>query len=137
MIIVDLIEWNRFACFAGLVTLTSGKITDGVQTLISSRAIRRIDLNPTSGVQTTTGGDSVFDTSLKSGNCVFSFVVPKTRPITSALLGIVTLGMIQKRMSVRPTMTGFVFCQNVKRTTDDGFAVFVKTELNQIVAVIK
>ncbi len=119
MIIAKLIEGDRFACFASLVTLTSGEVTDGGQILISSRAIRRIDLGPMSGVQTTTGGHSGFDTSQKSGDCVFSFVVPTTRPIMKAFLGIVTLGMIQKRMSVRPTMTGFVFCYYVKRTTHD------------------
>ena len=135
MIIAKLIEGDSFACFASLVTLTSGEVTDGVQTLIRSRAIRRIDLDPMSGVQTTAGGHSGFDTIQKSGNCVFSFVVPTTRPIMSAFLGVVTLGVIQKRMSVRPTMTDFVFGQNVKRTTDDSCAVFVDAKLNQIVAV--
>jgi hypothetical protein len=94
MIIANLIEGDSFACLASLVTLTSNKVTNSVQTLIRSRAIRRINLDPMSGVKTTTSGHSGFDTIQKSGNCVFSFVVPTTRPIMSAFLGIVTLGVI-------------------------------------------
>ena len=119
MIIVDLIERNRLARFASLVTLTSREITDGVQLLISGRTVNRIDLDPTISVQRATGSDVSFDTSQKSGDCVLSFVVPTTSPITTTFLRVVTLGMIQKRMSVSPTMTGGVLGHYVKRTTND------------------
>ena len=133
----SLIERNRFARFASLVTLASCKITNGVQLLISGRTVNRIDLDPTIGVQRATGSNVSFDTSQKSGDCVLSFVVPTTSPITTTFLRVVTLGMIQKRMSVSPTMTGGVLGHYVKRTTHDNRTVFVTTQINQIVAIRK
>lgn len=130
----SLIERNRLARFASLVTLASCEITNGVQLLISGRTVNRIDLDPTIGVQRATGSNVSFDTSQKSGDCVLSFVVPTTSPITTTFLRVVTLGMIQKRMSVSPTMTGGVLGYYVKRTTNDNRTVFVTTQIDQIVA---
>ena len=134
MIIVDLIERNRFTGLTSLVTLTSREITDGVQLLIGGRTVTRIDLDPMSFVESATGSNVSFDTSQKSGDCVLSFVVPTTSPITTTFLRVVTLGMIQKRMSVSPTMTGVVLGHYVKRTTHDNRTVFVTTQIDQIVA---
>ncbi len=133
MIIVDLIERNRFTGLTSLVTLTSGPITDGVQLLISRRTVSRIDLVPMSFVKSAAGSNVSFDTSQKSNDCVLSFVVPTTGPIR-AFFFVVTLGVIQKRMRMRPTMTGFILGHYVKRTTHDNRTVFITTQIDQIVA---
>jgi hypothetical protein len=134
MIIADLIEGNRFTGLTSLVTLTSREITDGVQLLISGRTVSRIDLDPMSGVQTTTGGDMSFDASQKT-SC-FGFGPFAMSPITNAIF-IGSTNVIQKRMIVSPTMTGGVLGHYVKRTTNDDFAVFVTTQIDQIVAIRK
>ena len=113
MKIDGLIERDCLASVSSLLTLASCKITDCVQILISSRTVRWIDLDPMRGDQMTTGGNSGLYTRQKSGDCVLSFVVPTTRPIR-AFFFVVTLGMIQKRMSMRPTMTSGVFCHYIK-----------------------
>ncbi len=109
----NLIEGDCLASVARLLTLTSCEITGCVQILISSRTVRWVDLDPMRCVQMTTGGDSGFDTRQKRNDCVLSFVVPTTCPIR-AFFFVVTLNMIQKRMGMRPTMTGFVFGHYVK-----------------------
>ncbi len=113
------------------MTLGSGEITDGVQILISSRTISRIDFDPMSGVETTTGGDSGFDASQKSVSLGFGTVA--TSPKAKTVFVDLTC-MIEKSVIVSPTMTGIVLGDHIKRTTHDDRTVFVTAQINQIFA---
>ncbi len=126
-----LIERNGLARVASSLTLTSREITDGVETLISSRTVNWIDLDPMSGVQTATGGDGSFDTSQKSLG--FSFGTIATSPKAKTVFVNAT-SVIQKSVIVSPTMTGLVLGDHVKRTTHDDRTVFVTTQIDQIFA---
>jgi len=126
-----LIERNGLARIASRLTLASGEITDGVQTLISSRTVSRIDLDPMSGVETATGSDSGFDASQK--NFGLSFGTIATNPKAKTVFVDPTC-MIEKSVIVRPTMTGIVLGDYIKRTTHDDRTVFVTTQINQIFA---
>jgi hypothetical protein len=130
----SLIKRNRLARVTSCLTLASCEITDGVGFLISGRTVNRIDLDPMSGVQTTTGGDMSFDASQKT-SC-FGFGPFAMSPITNAIF-IGSTNVIQKRMIVSPTMTGGVLGHYVKRTTNDDFAVLITTQIDQIVAIRK
>lgn len=136
MNVESLIERNGLARVASYLTLGSGEITDGVQLLISSRTVSRIDLNPMSGVETTTSGESSFDTIAKSDDGSFDLGQIPTCPITLTVLGN-GANVIQKRMRMSPTMTDFVLSDDVKRTTLDDRTVFVATQIDQIVAIIE
>jgi hypothetical protein len=131
MNVASLIERNGLARVASGLTLGSGEITDGVKILISSRTIRRIDLNPMSGVETTTGGDSGFDTSQKSGGLGFSTIA--TSPKAKTVFVDPTC-MIEKSVIVSPTMTDIVLGDHIKRATHDDRTVLVTTQINQIFA---
>lgn len=126
-----LIERNGLASIASCLTLASREITNGVQTLISSRTVNRIDLDPMSGVQTATGGNGSFDTSQKSLG--FSFGTIATSPKAKTVFVNAT-SVIQKSVIVRPTMTGLVLGDHVKRTTHDDRTVFITTQIDQIFA---
>ena len=136
MSVESLIERNGLARVASCLTLGSGEITDGVQLLISSRTVSRIYLNPMSGVETTTSGESGFDTIAKSDDSGFDFGQIPTSPITLTVFGN-GANVIQKRMRMSPTMTGFVLGDDVKRTTFDDRTVFVTAQIDQIVAIIE
>lgn len=131
-----LIERNGLTRVASCLTLGSGEITDSVQLLISRRTVSRIDFDPMSGVQTTTGGDSGFDTIAKGDDSSFNLGQILTSPITLTVLRN-GANVIQKRMRMSPTMTGFVLGDDVKRTTLDDRTVFVSTQIDQIVAIIE
>jgi hypothetical protein len=109
---------NGFACVASCLTLSRGEITDGIQLLISSRTISRIDFDPMSGIQTTARSDVSFDTIAK-GSCgsLYGSEIP-TRPITNAIF-VDSTNVIQKRIRMSPTMTGIILSDDVKRTTLD------------------
>ena len=124
-----LIEGDGLPSFASSVTLGGSEITDSVQILISSRTVSRIDLNPMSGVQTTTSGDSGFDTTQKT--ICFGICAVATSPITKTVF-VDRANVIQKRMRMSPTMTHFVLGHYIKRTTNDDRTVFVTTQINQI-----
>ena len=132
----SLIESDRFASLTGLMTLTSREITDRIQILICGRTVSRIDLDPMSAVQTTTGSDVSGDTITKTNDSIFDFGQIATGPITLAIFGNGT-NVIQKRMRMSPTMTGIVLGYNIKRTTFDNRTIFVTAQINQIVAIIK
>lgn len=131
MNINGLIERNGLARVASCLTLGSREITDGVQILIRSRTISRIDLDPMSGVQTTTSGDGGLDTSQKTICCGIRTVA--TRPITKTVF-VDRANVIQKRRRMRPTMTHFVLGHHIKRTTDDDRTVLITTQIDQIFA---
>lgn len=137
MNINSLIERNGLARFASCLTLGGGKITDGVEILISRRTVSRINFDPMSAVQTTTGSDMSFDTITKASHSGFYFSKIAMIPIANAFLCVVKRNAIQKRMRMRPTMTGFILSDNIKRTTHDDRTVFVPTQIDQIVAIIK
>lgn len=126
-----LIKRNRLARVASSLTLASCEITDGVEFLIRSRTISRIDLDPMSGVQTTTSGDSGFDTSQKTICCGIRTVA--TSPITKTVF-VDRANVIQKQRRMSPTMTRFVFGHYIKRTTNDDRTVLVATQIDQIFA---
>jgi hypothetical protein len=126
-----LIKRNGLARVASGLTLTSGPITDGVGFLISGRTVSRIDLYPMSGVETTTGGDSGFDTGQKT--ICFGLRAIATSPKAKTVF-VNGTSMIQKSMIMSPTMTGFILGHYVKRTTHDNRTVFVTTQIDQIVA---
>ena len=134
MIIVDLIERNRFTGLTSLVTLTSREITNGVQLLISGGTVTRIDLVPMSFVKSAAGSNVRFDTSQQASYFSFGGAFFAASPKITTFLGVVTANAIQKRMSVSPTMTGFILGHYVKRTTHDNRTVFITTQINQIVA---
>ena len=134
MIIVGLIEGNRFPGLTSLVTLTSREITDGVQLLIGGRTVTRIDLDPAINVQRATGSDVRFDASQQASHFSFGSAFLAASPKMTTFLGVVTANAIQKRMIVSPTITDGVLGHNVKRTTDDNRTVFVTTQIDQIVA---
>lgn len=136
MNVEGLIERNGLARVASCLTLGSGEITDGVQLLISSRTVSRIDLDPMSCIETTTGSESSFDTITKSDDGRFDFGQIPTSPITLTVFGN-GANVIQKRMRMSPTMTDFVLSDDVKRTTLDDRTVFVATQIDQIVAIIE
>jgi hypothetical protein len=131
MDIDGLIESDCLARVASGLTLGSGEITDGVEIPISSRTISRIDFDPMSGVETTTGGDSGFDTSQKSGGLNFGTIAtgPKAKTVF-----IDPTCVIEKSVIVSPTMTGSVLGDYIKRTTHDDRTVLVTTQINQIFA---
>ena len=134
MIIVDLIERNRFTGLTSLVTLTSREITNGVQLLISDRTVTRIDLIPMSFVKSATGGNVSFDTSQQGSGFALGVAVPTATPKMKTIFFVVTLNVIQKRMIMSVTTTGGVLGHYVKRTTHDNRTVFVTTQIDQIVA---
>lgn len=136
MNVESLIERNGLARVASCLTLGSCEITDCVQLLISSRTVSRIDFDPTIGVETTTGSDVSFDTIAKSDDSGFDFGQIPTCPITLTVFGN-GANVIQKRMRMSPTMTGFVLGNDVKRTTFDDRTVFVTTQIDQIIAIIE
>jgi hypothetical protein len=131
MNVEGLIERNGLARVASGLTLTSGPITDGVQLLISRRTVSRIDLYPMSGVETTTSGDSGFDTSQKTIRFGLRTIATSPKAKTVFVNG---TSMIQKSMIMSPTMTGIVLGDHIKRTTHDNRTVFVTTQIDQIVA---
>lgn len=133
----SLIEGYGLSTLASLVTLASGEITDNVETLISSRTVNRINLDPMSRVQTATGSDVSFDASQKTSGLGFGNAVFTTTPITNAVFLVVTANVIQKRMIVCPTMTGFVLGDHIKRATNDDRTVFIATQIDQIVTNCK
>lgn len=124
-----LIERNGLARVASCLTLGSGEITDGVEILIRSRTISWIDFDPMLCVQTTTSGDSGFDTSQKTIG--FGIRAVATSPITKTVF-VDRANVIQKRMKMSPTMTGFVFGHYIKCTTDDDRTIFITTQIDQI-----
>lgn len=132
----SLIEGDCLACFTSFVTLASREITDGVQILISSRTVSRIDLDPMTCVQRTACSDMSFDAIAKTNYRVFDFGQRKASPIT-AQFGIGTTSVIKKSMIVSPTMTGLILSHYVKRTTLDNRTVFVTTQIDQIVAIVE
>lgn len=132
----SLIEGYGLSSLASLVTLASGEITDNVESLIGLRAVSRINLDPMSRVETTTGSDVSFDTIAKSDDSGFDFGQIPTCPITLTVFGN-GANVIQKRMRMSPTMTSFVLGDDVKRTTFDDRTVFVTTQIDQIVAIIE
>lgn len=134
MIIVDLIERNRFTGLTSLVTLTSREITNGVQLLISGGTVTRIDLVPMSFVKSAAGSNVSFDTSQKSSSLTLGVTVPTATPKMTTIFFVVTLNVIQKRMIVSITTTGGVLGHYVKRTTHDNRTVFITTQIDQIVA---
>ena len=111
MNINSLIESDDLARFASCLTLASREITEDIETLISRRTVRRIDLDPMLRSKTTASSDMRLYASQKTLGSGIRAVA--TSPITKTVF-VDRANVIQKRMRMSPTMTSFVFSHYVK-----------------------
>jgi len=132
----SLIERNGLTRFASGLTLGGGKITDGVQLLISSRTVSRINFDPMTEIKITTGSDGSFDASQKTISFRFSGTDFATCPKAKTVL-VDSANMIHKRTIMSETTTRSIFGDNIKGATDDDRTIFITTQIDQIVANCK